>query len=165
MSHAAITLLLLVALLAGLRAVTAGSLERLLWGSLLGSICLGLAVQLQGGGYYGLLMVAVFAIADLTLYLFLRSLKLLPDRPVRHALGDRIFRVFFLWFALCGVAGTAFLAFSAGGTGVWDSPGAPSLGLLSAKAWGDDWLLLALPILGFVILVTGGFFLVRREEP
>jgi hypothetical protein len=156
--------LLVVGFLAALRAATASSTERLLWGSLALSICLGLAVELRGEGYYGIEMVAVFMVTDLMLYLFFRSLKLLPGRPARHAQGDRAYRVFFFWLALCAVVGVVLLAFAPVSEGVWSSPAASEIGLLYARIWSGDWLLVALPVLGLVILVTGGFFLVRRES-
>ncbi|MGZ3735069.1 MAG: hypothetical protein ACXVC0_08920 [Bdellovibrionota bacterium] len=157
-------LFLVLAFFAALRAVTASSTERLLWGSLALSICLGLAVELRGGGYYGILMVAVFVVTDLMLYLFFRSLKLLPDRPARHMRGDRAYRVFFLWLSLCALSGVLLLAFAPVGDGIWFAPKGNAIGLLYARVWSGDWLLAALPILGLVILVTGGFFLVRREQ-
>ena len=155
---------LLAAFLASLRAVTASSTERLLWGSLTLSICLGLAVELRGGGYYGILMGAVFVVTDLMLYLFFRSLKLLPDRPARHAQGDRAYRVFFFWLSLCAMGGILLLAFAPVSDGVWSSPSGSAIELLYARVWGGDWLLTALPVLGLVVLVTGGFFLVRSES-
>lgn len=157
-------ILLVLAFLAAMRAATASSTERLLWGSLSLSICLGLAVELRGGGYYGIQMVAVFVVTDLMLYLFFRSLKLLPDRPARHARGDRAYRVFFLWLSLCAIGGSLLLAFAPVSDGIWSSPASSEIGLLYARIWSGDWLLVALPVLGLVILVTGGFFLVRRES-
>jgi hypothetical protein len=154
---------LFIAFFATLRAVTAGTTERLLWGSLALSTCLGLAVQLRGGGYYGILMVAVFVVTDLMLYLFFRSLRLLPDRPPRYARGDRAYRVFFLWLSLCAMAGILLLAFAPVGADVWTAPAGSAIGLLYARVWAGDWLLAALPVLGLVALVTGGFFLVRRD--
>lgn len=156
--------LLGLAFFATLGAVTASSTERLLWGSLMSSACLGLAVQLRGGGYYGILMVAVFVVTDLMLYLFFRSLRLLPDRPARHARGDRAYRVFFLWLSFCVMAGILLLAFAPTGDAIWSAPPAAAIELLYARVWAGDWILAALPVLGLVALVTGGFFLVRRES-
>ncbi len=164
MSVAVALALLILAFLSTLRAVTAASTERLLWGSLVSSICLGLAVQLRGGGYYGILMVAVFVITDLALYLFFRSLRLLPARNALNLLGDRVFRVFFLWLSLCAVTGILLLAFYPTPNEIWVAPSASAVGPLYARVWTDDWLLTALPVLGLVVLVTGGFFLVRRER-
>jgi hypothetical protein len=156
--------LLSLAFLATLRAVTASSTERLLWGSLIASMCLGFAVQVRGGGYYGILMVAVFVVTDLMLYLFFRSLRLLPERAARSARGDRAYQVFFLWLALCAMAGVLLLAFAPVGDEIWTSPAGTAIGLLYARVWAGDWILPALPVLGLVALVTGGFFLVRRES-
>lgn len=157
-------ILLVFAFLATLRAVTASSTERLLWGSLVSSACLGLAVQLRGEDYYGILMVAVFVVTDLMLYLFFRSLRLLPDRPPRKARGDRAYRVFFLWLSFCVMAGILLLAFAPVGDGLWSAPAGTAIGLLYSRVWAGDWILAALPVLGLVALVTGGFFLVRRES-
>lgn len=147
-----------------LRAVTAASTERLLWGMLASSIGLGLAVQLRGDGYYGLLMVAIFVMADIMIYLFFRSLRLMPERAARNVRGDRLLRIFFLWISLCGIAGTILLAFQDSADQIWGSPEATGMSLLAQRVWAQDWLLATLPILGLAILVTGGFFLVRRER-
>ena len=156
--------LLGLAFLSTLRAVSAASTERLLWGLLASSIGLGLAVQLRGDGYYGLLMVAVFVLTDLMIYLFFRSLRLMPAGKSRHARGDRLFRAFFLWVSLCAIAGAAALAFTQNGAEIWAEPGASGMALLASRVWAGDWLLAALPVLGLVVLATGGFFLVRRER-
>jgi hypothetical protein len=163
MTFALSLLLLAVAFLATLRAVTATSTERLLWGSLGASAGLGLAVEVRGGGYYGILMVAVFVVTDLVLYLFFRSLRLLPERPARQARADRAYRVFFLWISFCALAGILLLAFAPIGADTWAAPGSSAISLLYERVWAGDWILIALPVLGLVALVTGGFFLVRRE--
>jgi hypothetical protein len=159
-----ILLLLAVSFLSTLRAVSAATTERLLWGMLISSIGLGLAVQLQGDGYYGLLMVAVFVLTDLMIYLFFRSLRLMPERAARNARTDRLLRTFFLWISFCGIAGSAALAFTHSGVEVWNAPAASGTVLLADRVWAGDWLLVALPVLGLLVLVTGGFFLVRRES-
>lgn len=159
-----ILFLLALAFLSTLRAVTAATTERLLWGMLASSIGLGLAVQVRGDGYYGLLMVAVFVLTDLMIYLFFRSLRLMPDRPARNARADRLLRTFFLWISFCAIAGSAVLAFTQGSTEIWATPVASGMSLLSERVWAGDWLLAALPVLGLLVMVTGGFFLVRRER-
>lgn len=164
MTVALALVLLVVAFFATLRAVTASNTERLLWGSLVASAALGLAVQLRGGSYYGILMVAVFVVTDLMLYLFFRSLRLLPNRVARNARGDRVYRVFFLWLSMCAVAGSLVLAFAPVGEEIWSAPAGSAIGQLYVRVWGGDWILAALPVLGLVALVTGGFFLVRRES-
>ena len=163
MKQAVLLVLLALAFFSTLRAVTAATTERLLWGILASSIGLGIAVQLRGDGYYGLLMVAVFVLTDLMIYLFLRSLKLLPEKPARNARADRLLRTFFLWVSFCGIAGSIALAFTPSAVEIWNTPAASGMGLLAGRVWAGDWLLAALPILGLAILVTGGFFLVRRE--
>lgn len=156
--------LLTLAFLSTLRAVSAASTERLLWGLLASSLGLGLAVQLRGDGYYGLLMVAVFVLTDLMLYLFFRSLRLLPAGRSKHVRGDRLFRTFFLWVSLCSIAGAFALAFTQSGTEIWAAPDSSGMALLASRIWAGDWLLASLPVLGLVVLATGGFFLVRRER-
>lgn len=157
-------LMLILAFGSTLMAVTSVTTERLLWGSLLASIGQGLAVQLLGGGYYGLLMVAVFIVTDLTLYLFFRSQKLLPAGPPRHERGDRLFRVFVLWLSFCAIAGTVAVAFSLPADDIWSNPSNVGVGLLHERIWAADWLMVVLAVLSLVILVTGGFFLVRKEQ-
>ncbi len=164
MTQLIVLVLLGVAFLSVLRAVTAGSTERLLWGSMVSSFGLGLAVEVHGGGYYGLLMVAVFVVADLMLYLFFRSLTLLPARAARNTRGDQLYRVFFLWLSLLVLAGMLVLAFVPTDVEVWSAPAVSGFGLLNDRLWAGDWLLVVLPVLGLVVLVTGGFFLVRRQQ-
>ncbi len=156
--------LLALAFISAFRALSSASTERLLWGLLASSVGLGLAVQLYGDGYYGLLMVAVFVLTDLMLYLFFRSLNLLPAVKSKSIRGDRAFRVFFLWISFCAIAGVTALAFSDGGSEIWAAPARSEMSLLADRIWSADWLLSALPILGLVVLATGGFFLVRRER-
>ena len=164
MSMIVALVLLLISFLSVVRAVTASSTERLLWGLLISSTGLGLAVQLYGGGYYGMLMVAVFLVTDLMVYLFFRSLKLLPAREAKHPRGDRAFRVFFLWLSLCAMGVVLLLSFyMPDPDGVWTATPSP-IAPLYARVWAGDWLLTALPVLGLVVLVTGGFFLVRKEQ-
>ena len=156
-------LLLLLAFGAGLRAVTANTTERLLWGMLALSICLGIGVQARGGGYYGIMMVAVFLVTDLMVYLFFRSLRLLPSSVPAMAGGDRAYRIFFLWLSLCAVVGVFVFAFVPSSPEVWMSSNSSTIELLHRRVWGGDWLLIALPFAGLATIVTGGFFLVRRD--
>lgn len=156
--------LLALAFFSSLRALTAASTERLLWGMLSTSIGLGLAVQIRGDGYYGLLMVAIFVLTDILIYLFFRSLKLMPSVLPRNARGDRFFRIFFLWLSFCGIAGTIGLAFMESAEQIWMVPASSGMGLLAERVWAQDWLLATLPLVGLTVLVTGGFFLVRSER-
>lgn len=154
---------LLVALLAGVLACSASFTERLLWGSAICSCALSFAVQFSYGGYYGLVMLGSFLVADLVIYLYFRTQNLLPARPPRNLRTDRLYRVFFVWLAFCGVVGSGFALFSL-------EPGLPTRGegtglaLLHERIWGPDWILVAIPIFCLLVLVTGGFFLVRKER-
>lgn len=164
MNQVVVLAILTLAFFSTLRAVTAASTERMLWGMLVASIGLGLAVQIRGDGYYGLLTVAIFVLTDIMIYLFFRSLKLMPDRPAKNMRGDRLLRTFFLWLSFCGIAGILLLAFHQSAEPIWAAPAAKGMSLLAEKIWSEDWLLATLPILGLTVLVTGGFFLVRREQ-
>ncbi|RZA04753.1 MAG: hypothetical protein EOP11_14380 [Proteobacteria bacterium] len=163
MSDYGVALFLLVALGAGAAACTASFTERLLWGSALCSVALSLAVQFTYGGYYGVLMLGSFLVADLVVYLYFRTQNLLPKRPPRNLRADRLYRAFFLWLAFCGVAGGGIALFNA-------DPGlplrgeAPGMGLLHERIWGPDWILVAIPVFSLLVLVVGGFFLVRKER-
>lgn len=154
---------LFLALLAGLVACTARFTERLLWGAVLCSVCLGLAVQFGYGGYYGVITLGSFLISDLVIYLYLRTQNLVPAQPSRNARVDRLYRIFFLWLGLCAVGGGAAVLFSAEPDTLMRGE-APGMAILHERIWGPDWILVAVPILSLLILVVGGFFLVRRER-
>jgi sterol desaturase/sphingolipid hydroxylase (fatty acid hydroxylase superfamily) len=163
MAEYGVALFLVLALLAGVLACTASFTERLLWGSAVCSCALSLAVQFSYGGYYGVVMLGSFLVADLVIYLYFRTQNLLPARPTRNVRTDRLYRVFFLWLALCGVVG--------GGTALFTAePGLPlraegtGMTLLHERVWGPDWILVAIPIFSLLVLVMGGFFLVRKER-
>mgnify|MGYP003348816431 CR=1 FL=1 len=53
--------------------------------------------------HYGILMAAVFLVTDLMIYLFFRSLRLLPSRALVNLGRDRFYRIFFLWLAFCAM--------------------------------------------------------------
>lgn len=163
MTEILILALLGLAFVTGLVAVTGSSTERLLWGSVLSSVGLGGAVELFRGGYYGILIIAVFLVSDLVLYLFFRTQKLLPSRPPHNARTDLFYRVFFVWLAGCGfVAGAVALFAGLGETGVEDVQS--GLTLLHERAWGVDWLFILCLAMMLVGVVAGGFFLVRRDR-
>lgn len=154
---------LIVALGAGVIACTASLTERLLWGSAVCSFALSVAVQFSYGGYYGVLLLGSFLVADLVIYLYFRTQNLLPARPARNARADRVYRIFFVWLAFCAVAGGAIALFSV-------DPGLPLRGdgagmaTLHERVWGADWILVAIPVFSLLVLVMGGFFLVRKER-
>jgi hypothetical protein len=145
-------------------AITSDSTERLLWGSILCSAGLGAAVEFISGGYYGILIIAVFLATDFVVYLYFRTQELLPSRPARNRRADWLYRLFFLWLSFCSVV--------AGGLAIMDlGEGMParansgsSLALLHERIWSSDWLLALIPLLFLLVIVTGGFFLVRRER-
>jgi hypothetical protein len=159
-----ISIFLLLAALAGLVACTSRYTERLLWGGALCSVCLALAVEFGYGGYYGLLMLGTFLISDVAIYLYFRTQGLESIKPSRNLRADRIYRIFFLWLAFCALAGGGVALFTV-------EPGLPERGdalpgmsLLHDRIWGPDWILVLIPILTLLVVVVGGFFLVRREN-
>jgi hypothetical protein len=152
------------ALVAAFMAASARSTERLLWGSLLCSIFLGLAVEAAGHGYYGIMMIAVFLVTDLVIYLFFRTQALLPARASSNRRTDRLFRIFFLWLAFCGIAGAGLAIFNPYSSMPWSGGGNRGVALLHERLWSDNWLFILIPLISLVVLVVGGFFLVRRER-
>lgn len=137
--------------------------ERFLWGSVICSLGLGLAVQVSGGSYYGLTMVAVFLVTDIVVYLYFRTQRLLPAGPPKNPRSDRLFRVFFLWLAACFVAAAGFVLFRSEPFLPARALDGPGLRFLHERIWASDWLLLLISFISLLGLVTGGFFLVRRE--
>ena len=161
---AALSGFLLLAFLFALLACTARTTERLLWGAVICSLGLGLAAQVAGGGYYGLMMLAVFLATDLVIYLYFRTQSLLPERLPKNRRADRVYRIFFLWLALCAVAGSVLLAIGPEMNLPSSLADGPGLSLLHGRIWGGDWLLILVPLLSIVGLVVGSFFLVRKER-
>ena len=62
------------------------------------------------------------------------------------------------------MTGSGALKLSSGVDGILAGPSANAVGQLYSRLWGGDWLLAALPVLGLIVLVAGGFFLVRGES-
>jgi hypothetical protein len=153
-----------VSLVFALLACTARSTERLLWGTVLCSLGLGVAAQISGGGYYGLVMLAVFLATDLVIYMYFRTQGLLPSRPPKNPRADRIFRVVFLWLGITAVAGGALPIFQPEMGLPAKLAEVPGMSLLHERIWANDWLLILVPSLTLVGLMAGGFFLVRRER-
>jgi hypothetical protein len=150
-------------LISAIMAITSDSTERLLWGSILCSTGLGAAVEFVSGGYYGVLIIAVFLAADFVVYLYFRTQELLPARPARNRRADWLYRLFFLWLSFCSVVAGG-LAIMAIGDDMRGNATANSLALLHDRIWSSDWLLALIPLLFLLVIVTGGFFLVRRER-
>lgn len=160
----AVVFFLAAAVVFSLLACSARTTERVLWGAVGCSVGLGLAVQLCGGGYYGVLTLAIFLVADLAIYLYLRTQNILPSAPPKNAKLDRIFRIFFLWLGLCAVSGAAVLLF-------WAQPDLPSpisgaygTASMHEGLWSEGWLLALISFASLLGLVVGGFFLVRRDR-
>lgn len=154
---------LALGLVSAIMAITSDSTERLLWGSILCSIGLGAAVEFVSGGYYGILIIAVFLAADIVVYLYFRTQELLPARPARNRRADWLYRLFFLWLSFCSVVAGGLAIMDYGDMPARASAG-PSLALLHERIWSSDWLLAVIPLLFLLVIVTGGFFLVRRER-
>jgi hypothetical protein len=160
----AIIIFLAAAFFCALLACSARTTERLLIGSALCSLGLGLAVQVSGGSYYGLMMLSAFIVTDVVVYLYLRTKNIVPSRQPKNKKADMLFRIFFLWLSGCGVGGAALLLFNPGNEIISVPSTKGSLTLLHEHIWGADWLLLFVPMLSLVALVIGGFLLVRRER-
>lgn len=156
--------MMVMALVFALMACSSRTAERLLWGAVLCSIGLGLAVQISGGSYYGLMMSAAFLVTDLVVYLYFRTQNLLPSRPPKNMRTDRLFRIFFLWLAACAVTGLGIILFQAELGLPPPASGSPGLVFLHDRIWAADWLLVLIPVLSMIGFVVGGFFLVRRER-
>lgn len=155
---------LCLALAAAILAVTSDTTERLLWGSGLCSIGLGMAVELVSGGYYGILLLTVFLAADTVVYLYFRTQNLTPGREAKNRRGDFIYRVFFLWLAFCFVSLGSIALMESDSLFPAVQPESSMLALLYDRIWGPDWMLVLIPVLTLIGTVTGGFFLVRKER-
>jgi len=160
----AMLIFLTFALLFALLACSARTAERLLWGSVLCSLGLGVAVQISGGSYYGIIMIAALLVTDLVVYLYFRTQNLLPARPPVNLRLDRLFRIFFLWLAACCVVGVSVVLFKADPGLPLRAAGSPGLAILHERIWATDWLLVLIPVVSLVGFVVGGFFLVRKER-
>jgi hypothetical protein len=155
---------LLVALFFAFLACMARTTEAFLWGAALCSLGLGVAVQISGGGYYGLVMLGAFLVTDLVIYLYFRTQGMLPATAPKNPRVDRVFRVVFLWLALTAIGGGAFVVFQPGTALPGASAPGQALALLHEKIWAADWLLILIPTLAIVAFVAGGFFLVRKDN-
>jgi hypothetical protein len=157
---------LVLALVAALFGCSAKDSERLLWGSLACSLGLACGAGVLGSGFYGFLFLASFLATDLVVYLFFRTLKLLPGEPPKNLRVDKSYRVFFLWLILVLVSFSALVLWFSNNE-LFSFPGdlpASGFAVLESRAWAQDWLLLAVPASALVGLVMGGFFLVRRRD-
>lgn len=153
-----------MALFAAFMACASRSAERLLWGAMLCSLGLGFAVQVSGGSYYGLLMLAAFLVTDFVVYLYFRTQNIAPSLSPKNIRLDRMARVFFFWIAACAVVGGGIFLFQAEPSLPMRSENGHSLELLHTRIWAADWLLVFIPVLTLVGMVIGGFFLVRKER-
>lgn len=154
----------LLAVAASVMAGSSRSTERLLWGSVLCSVGLATAVELSQGGYYGVVMLSAFLVTDLVLYLGFRTLNLLPARTAANPRADRLYRIFFFWIALCVAAGGVLALLQNDG---WLPPAdssSPGLNILHERIWTTDWIFLGIPAFSMLVVVIGGFYLVRKER-
>lgn len=155
---------LFAALVGALLAGTSRSSERLLWGAVISSVGLASAVLVGGGGYYGVVMLAAFLVTDLVVYLSFRNLSLVPARPPENPRADRGYRIFFLWVALVAIGGGVGALFQLDLLPPAEPDRAVALALLHDRVWAADGLLFAIPVFCVLMLVMGGFFLVRRDR-
>lgn len=155
---------LLLAFFSSLFVVAGRSSEVMLLGAIFCSIGLSAAVQFVGGGYYGVLMLAVLLATDTMLFFYFRSSVSAPARSGKIKSQERIYRVFLLWLSL-GAAVLGVYSFIEN-VSLFDAKarGVVSFNLFHEKLWTNDWLLISTLIIALCLVVTGGFYLVRREK-
>lgn len=159
-----IVLSLIGALVSAFAACTATNAKKVLWGSLATTIGIGLSVELALKGYLGMLVISVFLVADVVLYLFLRTQQLLPNEEVGTRRTDIVYRVSMLWVVLCSCVAGAYWIFSQEFRSFPAPDSAVRISALYEKLWGSDWILILAILFSLTVLVTGGFFLVRKGE-
>jgi hypothetical protein len=158
-----VAVLMFLVVLCALMSVLSKSAEKFLWGTVLASLFLGLAIQLSAGGFWGFLALGGFLITDLIVYLGLRSIGFSDEVEVRRPGFDRLMRIFFLWLSSNVVAlFFAFLFFDDSFS--WFRQLSLTAGPnLADTLWDYNWLLVVVALASTVTSVIGGFFLVRRE--
>ncbi len=155
--------LMFLVLLCVLLSVLSKSAEKFLWGTVLASLFLGLAIQLSAGGYWGFLALGGFLITDLIVYLGLRSTGFSNSAEIRHPGFERTIRIFFLWlgfnlfalFLVCLFHEDSFAWFRQ--LSLAQSPN------VAEALWDHNWLLVVVALASMVTSVVGGYFLVRKE--
>lgn len=156
--------LILSSLAASFLAAVTRETEKLLWGTVLCSVGLGLAVLLSGGSYFGILVLSTFLITDLLIYLYFRSISVQPRKKIQHKSMDRLNRIFMLWIGLCSFGLAALTLHNFMERNALSEERLSAISILHQRIWGDDWYLLLLTTLMVALLALGGFFLVRREK-
>ncbi len=155
--------LMFLVLLCVLMSVLSRSAEKFLWGTVLASLFLGLAIQLSAGGYWGFLALGGFLITDLIVYLGLRSTGFSNQAATRHPGFERTIRIFFLWLGL-NLFALFFVCLFYEESFAWfrqlslvQSPN------VAEALWDYNWLLVVVALASMVTSVVGGYFLVRKE--
>lgn len=155
--------LMVLVLLCVLLSALARSAEKFLWGTVLASLFLGLAIQMSAGGYWGFLALGGFLITDLIVYLGLRSTGFSNPVETRRPGFGRVIRIFFLWLAFnlfalfftCLFFEESFSWFRQ--LSLAQSPN------VAEALWDHNWLLVVVALASMVTSVVGGYFLVRKE--
>lgn len=155
---------LLLALVFILVGVTSRTAEKFLWGISLSSLFLGLAIQLLCGGYWGFLALGAFFLTDLIVYLVLRSQGFRTEGAARFPKFDRVQKVFFLWFSFCLLA-AFFVHLFFDKAFLWNQqPVVSESKTFEDSLWGTNWILLLVAMGSIVTAISGGYFLVRKEQ-
>lgn len=157
-------LFLLAGLFGAASACTSSTSKRFLWGMLMASFGLGLAVEVALEGYVGILVISVFLVTDVILYLYFRTHALLPAARVERSKADLIYRVSILWVILSSVAAGGLWIFSSDRARTTADAPALRMAALNEKVWGNDWLLIGVALFSISVMASGGFFLVRKEK-
>lgn len=164
MSELFVGVLIFVSLISTLVAAATRETEKLLWGTILCSLGLGLSILISGGGYFGVLVISVFLLTDLLLYLYFRSLYVHPKKKLINKAADRMNRIFMLWMGLCGFIIAAISMHEFIENNPFSGDRLRPVALLHQRIWGEDWYILSLATMIIGLVAFGGFFLVRREK-
>lgn len=162
MTGIVVVFFLVLASLSAVAACTAVSARRVLWGQLLATIAIGIAVEIAIKGYLGVLVLSVFLVTDVVVYLFLRTQTLVPKEPVQSAKTDTVYRSTMFWVILCACAAGAYAFFSTEFEPFSTYDSSLRLAALYDKLWGSDWLLVVALLFSLAAFVAGGFLLVRK---
>lgn len=153
-----------LALIFALVGVTSRAAERFLLGTSLSSLFLGLAIQLLCGGYWGFLSLGAFFLTDLIVYLLLRTQGFQTEGASRFPKFDRVQKIFFLWFSFCLLLVFFVRLFFEDAFSLNQQLMTSETKQFEESLWGSNWILLLVAMGSIVTSITGGYFLVRKEQ-